>query len=161
MIDNIKKDDVIELEITDLNNLGNGVGRIDGRVVFVRGAVSGDVVQAKIIKVNKSFLVAKLDRIISPSSFREEGFCDSPLSCGGCVYRHITYAHETELKHNYVKNAFLKAGVFKPFYKSGIVAVGHKANILTVLFMRYGKSVLLGNFPYLCLCKLSERENQP
>ena len=50
----IKKNDVIELEITDLNNLGNGVGRIDGRVVFVRGAVSGDLVRARIIKINKS-----------------------------------------------------------------------------------------------------------
>ena len=49
----IKKDSVIELDITDLNNLGNGVGRIGGRVVFVRGAVVGDVVKVKIIKVNK------------------------------------------------------------------------------------------------------------
>ena len=111
MIDNIKKDDIFEIEITDLNNLGNGVGRIDGRVVFVRGAVVGDIVKVKIIKVNKSFLVARLEEIISPSSFREEGFCTAPLSCGGCVYRHITYAHELELKYNYVKNAFLKAGV--------------------------------------------------
>ena len=57
----IKKNDVVELEITDLNNLGNGVGRIDGRVVFVRGAVSGDLVRARIIKINKSFLVARLE----------------------------------------------------------------------------------------------------
>lgn len=111
MIDQIKKDDVFELEITDLNNLGNGVGRIDGRVVFVRGAVAGDFVRIKIIKVNKSYLVARLEEIISPSSFREEGFCEAPFSCGGCVYRHITYAHELDLKYNYVKNAFLKAGV--------------------------------------------------
>ena len=111
MIDDIKKDDIFEIEITDLNNLGNGVGRIGGRVVFVRGAVTGDVVKVKIIKVNKSFLVARLEQIISPSSFREEDFCTAPFSCGGCVYRHITYAHELELKYNYVKNAFLKAGV--------------------------------------------------
>ena len=111
MIDNIKKDDIFEVEITDLNNLGNGVGRIGGRVVFVRGAVTGDKARVRIIKVNKSFLVARLEEIIFPSSFRAEGFCMSPLSCGGCVYRHITYEHELELKHNYVRNAFLKAGV--------------------------------------------------
>ena len=111
MVDNIKKDDVVEVEITDLNNLGNGVGRIDGRVVFVRGAVTGDVVKAKIIKVNKSFLVARLEELVSSSSFREEGFCSSPLSCGGCVYRHITYEHELSLKQSYVENAFIKAGV--------------------------------------------------
>ena len=105
------KNSVIELDITDLNNLGNGVGRIDGRVVFVRGAVSGDRVKARIIKVNKSFLVARLEEIIVPSSEREEGFCSAPLACGGCVYRHIKYSHELELKYNYVKNAFIKAGI--------------------------------------------------
>lgn len=111
MTEQIKKDSVVELEITDLNNLGNGVGRIDGRVVFVRGAVVGDVVRAKIIKVNKSFLVARLEQILTPSPLREDGFCDAPLSCGGCVYRHIKYSHELELKYNYVKNEFIKAGL--------------------------------------------------
>ena len=107
----INKNSVIELDITDLNNLGNGVGRIDGRVVFVRGAVSGDRVKARVIKINKSFLVARLEEIIIPSAEREEGFCLAPLSCGGCVYRHIKYSHELELKYNYVKNAFAKAGI--------------------------------------------------
>ena len=87
----IKKDDVIELDVTDLNNLGNGVGRYpapDGKVVFVRGAVSGERVRAKIIKVNAGFAVAKLIEVISPSPYRcKENFCAAPLSCGGCVYR--------------------------------------------------------------------------
>ena len=110
MID-INKNSVIELDITDLNNLGNGVGRIDGRVVFVRGAVSGDRVRARVIKINKSFVVARLEEILVSSAEREVGFCDAPLSCGGCVYRHIKYSHELELKYNYVKNAFIKAGI--------------------------------------------------
>ncbi len=105
------KDQTIELEITDLNNLGNGVGRCDGQVVFVRGAVSGDRVRAKVIKVNKSFAVAKLIDIIRPSKDRmSESFCPASLSCGGCVYRHITYERELELKRGYVKSAFAKAG---------------------------------------------------
>ncbi|MBO7303358.1 MAG: 23S rRNA (uracil(1939)-C(5))-methyltransferase RlmD [Clostridia bacterium] len=107
----LKKGSIVELEITDLNNLGNGVGRVDGKVVFVRGAVSGDVVRAKIIKVNKSFFVARLEEIVTPSSAREEDFCQAPLSCGGCVYRHISYDEELKLKYNYVKNAFLKVGI--------------------------------------------------
>lgn len=108
----IKKDSTLELDITDINNLGNGVGRVDGRVVFVRGAVSGDRVRAKVIKVNKSFAVAKLLEVINPSEHRLCGeFCGAPLSCGGCVYRHITYGHELELKRGYVKAAFAKAGL--------------------------------------------------
>lgn len=111
----IKKDDVIELDVTDLNNLGNGVGRYpapDGKVVFVRGAVSGERVRAKVIKVNSGFAVAKLLDVISPSQYRsKESFCDAPLSCGGCVYRHITYEHELEIKRGYVKAAFSKVGL--------------------------------------------------
>lgn len=105
------KDQIIELDITDLNNLGNGVGRCDGQVVFVRGAVSGDRVRAKVIKVNKSFAVARLEEIITPSPDRIDGFCAAPLSCGGCVYRHISYERELELKRGYVRAEFAKAGL--------------------------------------------------
>lgn len=111
----IKKDEVIELDITDLNNLGNGVGRYpspDGKVIFVRGAVSGERVRAKVIKVNSGFAVAKLLELVSVSPYRSrEDFCDAPLSCGGCVYRHITYEHELEIKRDYVKSAFIKVGL--------------------------------------------------
>ena len=63
MSDNAKKlslGDVIKLEITEINNLGAGIGKLDGLVVFVKGGVSGDVVEAKIIKLEKSFAVARL-----------------------------------------------------------------------------------------------------
>ena len=109
----INKGDRITLEITDLNNLGAGVGRAeDGRVVFVKGAVSGDKVDAEVIKVNKSFVVARLCQVITPSPNRTaEEFCHAPNACGGCVYRHITYEHELEIKRDYVENAFRKAGL--------------------------------------------------
>ncbi len=108
----IKKGSRLTLEITEINNLGCGVGHApDGRVAFVKGAVTGDTVDAEIIKVNKSFLVARLVSVISSSTHREDGYCAAPLSCGGCVYRHITYAHELDLKRDYVKNAFIKAGL--------------------------------------------------
>jgi 23S rRNA (uracil1939-C5)-methyltransferase len=108
----MKKGDVIELEITDINNLGCGVGRNDGKVVFVKGAVTGDNVRATVIKDNKSFAVAKLSDVVTPSPFRMvEDICNTPLSCGGCVYRHITYKHEKEIKLNHVKSAFVKAGL--------------------------------------------------
>ena len=62
---NIKKNDTVELLITDINNLGAGVSHLeDGRVVFVRGAVTGDKIKAKIIKVNSNFAVARLEDIV-------------------------------------------------------------------------------------------------
>lgn len=110
---NFKKNDIVELFIEDINNLGAGVSHLeDGRVIFVRGAVTGDEIKAKIIKVNTNFAVARLEEIIKPSEFRDkECFCSASESCGGCVYRHITYEHEKEIKKSYVKHAFIKAGL--------------------------------------------------
>lgn len=109
----LKRDDILTLAVTDLNNLGCGVGHAeDGRVVFVKGAVTGDTVRAKIIKVNASFCVARLEEVLAPSPYRaERDVCSAPLACGGCVYRRITYGHELELKREYVRHAFIKAGV--------------------------------------------------
>lgn len=102
----------IELELTDLNNLGCGVGRYDGAVVFVRGGVTGDRVRATVIKVNKSYYVARLDEVLRPSEHRlSEDVCGAPECCGGCVFRHITYEYELELKRELVREAFRRAGV--------------------------------------------------
>ena len=112
MSEPITKGAALTLEITDLNNLGYGVGRApDGRAVFVAGTVAGDTVSAEVIKLNAKYLVARSLRILTPSPDREEGFCQAPASCGGCVYRNLTYKRELELKQNYVKHAFLKAGL--------------------------------------------------
>ena len=76
----------------------------------MRGAVSGDIVRAGIIKVNKSYYVARLIEILTPSPYRiGEGVCRAPESCGGCVYRHISYEYELTLKRELVKNAFHRA----------------------------------------------------
>jgi 23S rRNA (uracil1939-C5)-methyltransferase len=115
---NIKKNDIIELDIVDINNLGCGVGKTeDGIAVFVKGAVTGDKILAKIIKVSSSFLVGRLEKILISSPYRMDGVglrtndCKAPQSCGGCVYRNIKYEHELEIKRDYVKFAFRKAGL--------------------------------------------------
>lgn len=107
----MRKNELLRLTVTDMNNLGYGVGHADGLTVFVRGGVVGETVEAKIIKVTKTYLVALLVRVLSPSAHRREADCPSFPACGGCVYRHVTYAHELELKRAYVENAFRKAGV--------------------------------------------------
>ncbi len=101
-----------------MSNLGYGVGRIadgaekDGMVVFVLGAVTGDRVRAKIIKVTKSYCVARLEEVKVPSVQREDvPFCSAPASCGGCAYRFLKYKSELELKREAVKAEFCKAGL--------------------------------------------------
>jgi 23S rRNA (uracil1939-C5)-methyltransferase len=109
--------EILTLTISDLNNLGCGVGRAQagadqGTVVFVKGAVTGDVVRAQIIKRAKSFLVGRLVEVVTPSPLREtETFCTAPEACGGCVYRHIQYEAELTSKQERVKQAFRQAGL--------------------------------------------------
>ena len=112
----MRKNDVVRLKIEEINNLGAGVAHLGGdgercgQVVFVRDAVSGDELEARIIKVNKSYLVAKIEKLLSPSPLRCTPDCTAK-GCGGCVYRHVQYEHELELKREYVRNAFRKVGL--------------------------------------------------
>jgi len=112
----MRKNEIVRLRIEEINNLGCGVGHLDdentdrGMVVFVRDAVTGDEIDARIIKVNKSYLVGKIERLITPSPLRCVPDCDA-VGCGGCVYRHVRYEHEAELKRDYVRNAFRKMGL--------------------------------------------------
>ena len=109
---NVKKNETRELIVTDLNNLGYGVGRIGDLVVFVSGAVDGDRVETKIIKVAKNYAVGRLEKILSPSPHRLPVPDPGPArGCGGCAYRAIGDAHELELKRNAVKAAFRRAGL--------------------------------------------------
>lgn len=107
----IAKNSLHTVTITDINNLGFGVCRVEGIVTFVQGGVTGDELEIKIIKSAKDYCVARVEKIITPSPHRSESSCSVSKTCGGCAYRHITYSHEKELKRGYVENAFRKAGV--------------------------------------------------
>ena len=112
----MQKNDVVRLKVKEINNLGCGVAHLEdsdggrGQVVFIRDAVSGDELDARIIKVNKSYLVARIEKLLTPSPLRCTPDCTAK-GCGGCVYRHVGYAHELELKRDYVQNAFRKVGL--------------------------------------------------
>lgn len=109
----IRKNDVIELDITAVSNLGYGVGRTQsGQVVFTPGTVTGERASVKIIKITKGYLVGKLIKVINSSDLRDLcDKCTAPATCGGCAYRFIKYEHELELKKQNVKSEFDKAGL--------------------------------------------------
>ncbi len=96
------------VEITDMNDLGYGVARIDGIVTFVDGGVTGDTLEVKIIKGAKDYAVARIEKMISPSEHRASPDCQAFPRCGGCSFRHITREYELELKRNLVISAFKK-----------------------------------------------------
>ncbi len=133
----------VTVRIHDLNNLGCGVGRLpgaeehgggkssdagtsaEGMVIFVKGAVTGDVVRAEIIKETPSYAVGRLLEVVTPSPMRQtEVFCRAPEACGGCVYRHLRYECELASKHARVLNAFRQAGLtdvaVRPVLSTGV-----------------------------------------
>lgn len=107
----IEKNSVYEAEITDTNNLGYGICRIDNMVIFVQHGVCGDKAIIKIIKVAKNYCIARIEKLITPSNNRISPDCPMAKQCGGCTFRHISYEYEKELKRNFVKQAFLKQGL--------------------------------------------------
>ena len=108
----LRKNDIVTLEITDLTSEGMGVGRDNGYVVFVSGAAPGDVLDARILKAEKSYGYAKIERIITPSAMRTDADCSVFPRCGGCLYRHIKYENELEIKKNWVTENFCRIGGF-------------------------------------------------
>ena len=97
------KNDIITLKITDVTSEGAGIGKCDGMAVFVPNTAVGDTVTCKIIKAKSNYAVAKTEKIITPSTHRIQNDCPHFPKCGGCVFRHISYESELEIKQNRVK----------------------------------------------------------
>ncbi len=106
----LKKNDVLVLEVSDITNLGFGVARADGQVVFISDAVPGDTVEARIIKPASSYAVGRVERYIRRSEDRVEGRCGIG-ACRSCAYKAISYEKELKIKEDSVRHTFKKAGL--------------------------------------------------
>ena len=107
----LKKNQTVTLDVIDINHLGFGVAKPDGFAVFVSGGVPGDRVKATVIKVNRSYAVAKLDTLLTPSAHRAKAPRCPIHACTACAYKAVDYAYEVERKHASVVHAFRKAGL--------------------------------------------------
>ena len=106
----LRKNDVFVSEIIDITNLGFGVAKVDGAVVFVAGTVPGDVARIKVIKVGSSYSVGRVEEMIAPSSLRVVGRCNNSL-CRSCAYKCLSYDYEKGLKEEAVRQIFKKSGL--------------------------------------------------
>ena len=106
----MKKNDIVTLTIEDITNLGFGVGKVGGAVVFVSSLVPGDVAEVKIIKATSSYFVGKCERLISASDKRVNDRCDNQ-KCHSCAYSSLSYEEELKLKTESIKSVFAKAGL--------------------------------------------------
>ncbi len=103
---------LIELEISDLSNSGDGVGRWQSRVVFVSNTVTGDRVLVRLIRVKPKYAYGKLETLLSASPHRIRPRCIVADKCGGCQWQHISDEYQAIVKHNIVVETLKRIGNF-------------------------------------------------
>ncbi len=109
----IRKEDLVELWIEGLAFGGEGIARIEGFVVFVKGAVPGDRVIAKIIKKRRGYANAVISEILDTSVNRINAPCPCHGYCGGCKYQHLKYASQLEYKREHVADSVKRIGALE------------------------------------------------
>ncbi len=111
-----RKKNILDVEIISMANEGKGLGRKDGKVIFVDYALPGDIVDVVVTKNKKDFCLGKIQTIKQPSKLRKAPFCDHFQLCGGCRWQHTDYLNQLNFKETIVEEAFLRIGKL-PFEK--------------------------------------------
>lgn len=111
----VEKNKDYEVEVIGLDHEGAGVGRVDNFTVFVKDALPGEKVMAKIIKVSKNYAVGKLIDILKPSVERTEPVCSIYKRCGGCQLMHTSYREQLNLKTKRVRETIRRIGKIEDF----------------------------------------------
>ena len=106
----LKKNQIHTAEITGYTADGAGVCRIEGRAVFVKGTIIGEIWEVRILKVTSSAVYGKGERCLSPSAMRQDPPCPVYRKCGGCSLLHMTYAEELNMKRARVNDALRHIG---------------------------------------------------
>lgn len=109
-----QKNDVVQITIEDIGNDGEGIGKADGYTLFVKDAVIGDVLEARITKCKKNYGYARVEKVVEPSPFRVEPRCPFHRQCGGCQIQAMAYERQLAYKQNKVKNHLQRIGGFLP-----------------------------------------------
>ena len=110
----LQKNDLITLEITDLTEEGQGVGKKDGLVFFVKDSVMGDKVEARILKVKKNYAYAKVENLLEASPHRIAPLCPVAGKCGGCQLQHLSYEKELAWKEDRIAQSLIRIAGLSP-----------------------------------------------
>jgi 23S rRNA (uracil1939-C5)-methyltransferase len=103
---------LVEIEITDLNSDGDGVGRIDDRVIFVPDTVTGDRALVRLVQLKRQYILGKLHQLLQPSPYRIRPRCIVADKCGGCQWQHISDEYQRHAKRDRVVRALERIGGF-------------------------------------------------
>lgn len=108
-----KKNDLLTVVIEDMGHDGEGIGKAAGYTLFIKDAVIGDTVEAKIMKAKKNYGYARLMKVLKPSPYRVEPKCPCARACGGCQLQFLSYEKQLEFKKNKVKGNLERIGGFE------------------------------------------------
>ena len=98
----------MEIKIIDMDHSGNGIGKIDNKVVFIPKTITNDLCNIEIKKEYKNYNIGRLNKIIEKSSDRVDNICPYYNICGGCNISNLNYQKQLQFKLNKVKNIFKK-----------------------------------------------------
>lgn len=107
-----RKNQILTTTIEDMGTDGEGIGKTDGYTLFVKDALLGDTVSVKLTKVKKNYAYARLEKVITPSSFRINPPCAYSRTCGGCQIQALRYDEQLRFKERKVKNNLIRLGGF-------------------------------------------------
>lgn len=108
----MKKNDIFDLEITDMGVDGEGIGHYEGMTFFVKDALIGDVIRARAMKLKKNYGYARVEEVLTPSTFRVEPKCPHHRRCGGCQIQALSYEKQMEFKQEKVRGNLIRIGGF-------------------------------------------------
>jgi 23S rRNA (uracil1939-C5)-methyltransferase len=109
----MKRGDEIRLDVDAAAFEGRSVGRVDDFVIFIEGAVPGDVVTARVLRTKKNYAEARVVAVEQPSPFRVQPRCKHFGVCGGCRWQHVDYQVQLRFKQQHVLDAFERIGGFR------------------------------------------------
>lgn len=113
LVPSISLGERLTVRIHDIAFGGEGVGRIGDFVIFVPFVLTGELVEAEIVELKKTFARASLVKVLEPSPERTEPKCPYFGDCGGCQYQHISYSEQLRIKHKQIRDLFERVGGFK------------------------------------------------
>ncbi len=118
-----KKNDVVTVRIEDMGTDGEGIGKVNGFTLFIKDALIGDVVEAKLMKVKKNYGYARLMNIITPSPDRVEPKCPVYRQCGGCQIQALDYQAQLKFKEHKVRGNLERIGGFTDILLEPIIGM--------------------------------------
>ncbi len=108
----LEKNDIVELTVEDISEAGEGIGHAEGFTLFIKDALPGDRVRAKVTKMRERYGYGRLLEILSPSPARVEAVCPAAAPCGGCQLQALSYEAQLSFKENKVRNLLVRIGGF-------------------------------------------------